>query len=65
MNVHQCPKCVLRFERKTELDYHCREDHPEFRHEYPVRHPVTGNRARTSGAEGARSGTSDWPSPAG
>jgi hypothetical protein len=39
MTVHQCPKCVLRFERKTELDYHCREDHPDFRHEYPVRHP--------------------------
>jgi hypothetical protein len=28
----------LRFDRKTELDNHCREDHPEFRHDYPVGH---------------------------
>jgi hypothetical protein len=38
MTVHQCPKCELRFDRKTELDNHCREDHPEFRHEYPAAH---------------------------
>ena len=37
--IHQCPKCELRFERKTELDDHCWHDHPEFRHEYPVGHP--------------------------
>jgi hypothetical protein len=36
MSVHQCPKCELRFERKTELDDHCWHDHPEFRHEYPA-----------------------------
>jgi hypothetical protein len=35
MTVHQCPKCELRFTWKTELDDHCREDHPGFRHEYP------------------------------
>jgi hypothetical protein len=43
MTIHQCPKCELRFERKTELDDHCWHDHPEFRHEYPVGvapHPV-------------------------
>jgi hypothetical protein len=34
--IHQCPKCELRFERATELDYHCRNDHPDFRHEYPA-----------------------------
>jgi hypothetical protein len=34
--IHQCPKCELRFERPTELDYHCRNDHPDFRHEYPA-----------------------------
>jgi hypothetical protein len=34
--IHQCPKCDLRFERKTELDDHCWHDHPEFRHEYPA-----------------------------
>ncbi|HEY7009154.1 MAG TPA: hypothetical protein VH395_09450 [Jatrophihabitantaceae bacterium] len=34
--IHQCPKCELRFERKTELDDHCSHDHPEFRHEYPA-----------------------------
>ena len=36
MSVHQCPKCVLRFERRTELDDHCWHDHPEFRHDYPA-----------------------------
>ena len=40
MSVHQCPKCVLRFEFKTELDDHCRTDHPDFRHDYPVRRPL-------------------------
>jgi hypothetical protein len=34
--VHQCPKCELRFEWRTELDDHCWHDHPEFRHEYPA-----------------------------
>lgn len=41
MTVHQCPKCELRYERKTELDDHCWHDHPEFRHEYPAR-PLVG-----------------------
>ena len=41
MSVHQCPKCELRFTWKTELDDHCQQDHPQFKHEYPVRkHPV-------------------------
>jgi hypothetical protein len=35
--THQCPKCELRFSYQTELDYHCRNDHPDFHHEYPVR----------------------------
>jgi hypothetical protein len=40
MTVHQCPKCELRFTWKTELDDHCTNDHPQFKHEYPVRkHP--------------------------
>jgi hypothetical protein len=39
MTVHQCPKCELRFAWKTELDDHCRTDHPQFRHDYPVGHP--------------------------
>jgi hypothetical protein len=39
MTVHHCPKCELRFERKAELDDHCRTDHPEFRHEYPASPP--------------------------
>jgi hypothetical protein len=38
MTIHQCPKCELRFDWKTELDDHCWHDHPEFRHEYPVGH---------------------------
>jgi hypothetical protein len=36
MTIHQCPKCELRFDWKTELDDHCWHDHPEFRHEYPA-----------------------------
>jgi hypothetical protein len=39
MTVHQCPKCELRFSWITELDDHCREDHPEFKHDYPVGKP--------------------------
>ena len=38
MTVHQCPKCELKFSYKTEVDDHCRQDHPEFRHEYPAAH---------------------------
>lgn len=34
MTVHQCPKCELKFTWKTELDFHCREEHPDFHHEY-------------------------------
>jgi hypothetical protein len=37
MTMHQCPKCDLRFTWRTELDDHCRTDHPDFHHEYPVR----------------------------
>ncbi|HEX8303758.1 MAG TPA: hypothetical protein VF612_02695 [Jatrophihabitans sp.] len=37
MTVHQCPKCELRFTWKTELDDHCANDHPQFKHDYPVR----------------------------
>lgn len=33
--THQCPKCELRFTWQTELDDHCRSDHPEFHHDYP------------------------------
>lgn len=38
MTIHQCPKCELRFDWLTEVDDHCRRDHPEFRHEYPAAH---------------------------
>jgi hypothetical protein len=44
MTVHQCPKCELRFSWVTELEDHCRQDHPEFRHEYPVRKPAAAHR---------------------
>ena len=37
MTVHQCPKCDLRFAWQTELDHHCRTEHPGFHHDYPVR----------------------------
>jgi hypothetical protein len=37
MTIHQCPKCDLRFTWQTELDDHCRGEHPDFHHDYPVR----------------------------
>jgi hypothetical protein len=27
-NVHQCPRCELKFLNKTELEFHWAEDHP-------------------------------------
>lgn len=39
MTIHQCPKCELRFTWLTELDDHCRADHPEFSHKYPASPP--------------------------
>jgi hypothetical protein len=42
MTVHQCPKCELRFTWKTELDDHCSNDHPQFKHEYPARKAASG-----------------------
>lgn len=45
MSVHQCPKCELRFTWRTELDEHCRDEHPQFHHDYPVhgvRHNASG-----------------------
>jgi hypothetical protein len=36
--THQCPKCELRFTWHTELDDHCRNDHPDFHHGYPAAH---------------------------
>jgi hypothetical protein len=46
VTVHQCPKCELRFTWQTELDVHCRDEHPDFHHDYPTRahllkHPPT------------------------
>jgi hypothetical protein len=43
MTIHQCPKCELRFTWKTELDDHCVNDHPQFKHEYPVRKAAAGS----------------------
>ena len=37
MTIHQCPKCELKFAILTVLEDHCRKDHPEFHHDYPVR----------------------------
>ena len=33
--THQCPKCELRFTWQTELEDHCRTEHPQFQHDYP------------------------------
>ena len=51
MTIHQCPKCELRFTWKTELDDHCQQDHPQFKHEYPVRKAAAG--PPRAGAENA------------
>lgn len=36
LTIHQCPKCELRFNYRTELDDHLWHDHPQFRHDYPA-----------------------------
>lgn len=52
--THQCPKCELRFTWVTELDDHCRTEHPGFRHDYPasVHHDFSAPAVQV--AEGAR-----------
>ena len=53
--MHQCPKCELRFSWQTELDDHCRTDHPEFHHDYPARHAEPeAEETHSKGAEGRR-----------
>lgn len=49
--THQCPKCELRFTWPTELDDHCRSDHPQFHHDYPVsvRHEDSTRPVRVAG----------------
>ena len=50
MTIHQCPKCELRFTWQTELDDHCRTDHPDFHHDYPVwsaHHPPADSTAES------------------
>lgn len=54
MSVHQCPRCDLRFSWQTELDYHCREEHPEFHHEYVTRSSSGPAPARTRPADSQR-----------
>jgi hypothetical protein len=51
MTIHQCPKCELRFTWKTERDDHCANDHPQFKHEYPVRKPATQQRSPGESAD--------------
>jgi len=57
MSIHQCPKCELRFTWKTELDDHCANDHPQFKHEYPARKAASGTRGQQEQAEGAEAPT--------
>ncbi len=56
MTVHQCPKCELRFTWVTELEDHCRQDHPQFRHDYPVRKPAAAQRQQADEDAGATQG---------
>jgi hypothetical protein len=59
--THQCPKCELRFSWPTELDDHCRTDHPEFRHDYPasVHHDFSGRAVSAAGPPVRRHGAED------
>jgi hypothetical protein len=50
MTIHQCPKCELRFTWKTELEDHCQQDHPQFKHEYPVRKAASTSQPGQPGA---------------
>ena len=60
MTVHQCPKCELRFTWKTELDDHCANDHPQFRHEYPARKPAAASQ-RPEGDRAHQAGSTQRP----
>ena len=51
MSVHQCPKCELRYSLRTELDYHLREEHPTFRHDYPAAWAHPEDREQSAGPE--------------
>ena len=62
MSVHQCPRCDLRFSWQTELDYHCREEHPEFRHEYLTRTAGGPGDARRGEPSRRRGAAVDRPS---
>ncbi len=57
MTIHQCPKCELRFTWKTELDDHCANDHPQFKHEYPVRKPAATQQRSPGESADQSSGT--------
>ena len=61
MTIHQCPKCELRFTWKTELDDHCNQDHPQFRHEYPVRKPAAAHQQPQGGESAAEASTARRP----
>jgi hypothetical protein len=56
MTMHQCPKCELRFTWSTELDDHCRNEHPSFHHDYPIR-PVVEEAAEEPPAPADPAGT--------
>lgn len=60
MTVHQCPKCELRFTWVTELEDHCRQDHPQFRHDYPVRKPAAAPHKHQQGEDGAKEASSPF-----
>jgi hypothetical protein len=51
--THQCPKCELRFSWHTELEDHCRTEHPQFHHDYPasVHHDASPSRVRVAAAK--------------
>jgi hypothetical protein len=59
--THQCPKCELRFTWPTELEDHCRSDHPEFHHDYPasVRHDYSARAVRVGAGKPVHSRASD------
>jgi hypothetical protein len=65
--THQCPKCELRFTWPTELDDHCRTDHPEFHHDYPasVHHDFSSPPVHVAGAPHIGHGQTDAGQPEG
>jgi hypothetical protein len=57
MTVFQCPKCMLAFVSKNELEDHCRHDHENFHHEFRAAPPGPNDHLPAMPREEPRTGS--------